>query len=119
MYFLYNAGEYEIVVLRGETELDVDNDNVDVEVRFHNGPRYGATFFTLRNIQLLFEKNKRTGECGQGTYLYATDMIVVEKLNYAIIIETVSDLIIQGELQHAFLLLSSTTEPEKTFELPQ
>ncbi len=32
-------------------DLDMDNDNVDVEVRFEDGRRYIPTFFTIANIR--------------------------------------------------------------------
>ncbi|MCA1596950.1 MAG: hypothetical protein LC772_11075 [Chloroflexi bacterium] len=102
VYLRHNAGEYEILVLVGEDGLDGDNHNFDVEVRFADGSRHTATFFTLRNIQLLMDRHKETGECASGLYFYTTDMIIVEKLTLAAIVETVRDLIAEGDFRFAF-----------------
>lgn len=94
---------YQTIIITGEQKLDPDDDNVDVEVQFHNGTRYVATFFTLKNLQSLFDKNKRTGECAAGLYFYTPDMIVVEKLTPEVIRETICNLIQEGVFTSAFL----------------
>ena len=97
---------YSIHVRHGLKSVDPVNDNVDLEVRFEDGSRYAATFFTLNNLRLLFEKNEQTGECKDGLYLWASDMVIVKKLTEASISETVADLIAQGEFEAAFSELS-------------
>jgi len=64
--------------LGGVAEL---NDNSDVIVTFENGDKYIATFFTYENIESLRQKNQKTGECLNGKYFCATDMILIDKLN--------------------------------------
>lgn len=81
---------------------DPENDNVDVEVTFADGRRFGATFFTLKNIERLFEKNRKTGECGAGLYLWAVNMVLVQELTLRAIERTVDDLLSNGEFEHAF-----------------
>jgi len=84
------------------TEIaDPDDDNVDVHVRLESGERYVATFFTLRNIQGLMDKDKKTGE-GSGKYFWASDMVIVLDLNDATIRKTVEEMIANGEFEHAF-----------------
>jgi hypothetical protein len=95
---------YSIHVL-GAPEWNPAADNVDVEVRFADGRRYGATFFTLGNLERLFEKNRRTGECAGGLYLWAANMIVVDDLSAGTISRTVADLIEQREFDKAFIAL--------------
>ena len=97
---------YSIHVQRGFEGVDADDDNVDLEVRFDDGSRFAATFFTLNNLQSLFEKNKQTGECKGGLYLWASDMVIVQRLSEAIIAETVGELIATGEFEGAFSRLS-------------
>lgn len=99
-----NSSSFQIHIL-GEGARDVANDNVDVEVQLHDGRRFVATFFTLRNLESLFEKNKRSGECRSGTYLWASDMILVEELSKEAIERTVEGLLEDGEFEAAFLLL--------------
>lgn len=94
---------YQTIIFTGEQKLDPDDDNVDVEVQFYNGTRYVATFFTLKNLQSLFNKNKRTGECAAGLYFYTPDMIVVGKLTSEVIRETICNLIQEGVFTSAFL----------------
>ena len=55
------------------------DDNTDVVVTFEDGRKHIATFFTYKNIQTLIDKNKRTGECLNGKYFWASDMILVDE----------------------------------------
>ncbi len=87
---------YQIHILHGIDGVDPIDDNVDVEVRFGSGEKYAATFFTLLNLQRLFEKNSRTGECKDGLYLWASDMI--------------SHLLSEGEFKSALSLLDEEAD---------
>jgi len=94
--------KYTISWVDYEEDLDESNSNLDIHVKFNNGSKYVATFFTLKNIQSLFEKNKKTGECSSGTYFWASDMILITELSSENILKTVQDLIEQGEFEMAF-----------------
>ena len=78
--------------------------NSDVMVSFREGAEWTATFFTYNNIKTLAEKNKRTGECLQGTYFWATDMILVDELSRERIEELVKHFIETGEFESIFTL---------------
>ena len=91
-----------IKIFKGNQELDLTNDNVDVEVIFDNGDRYSATFFTVRNIQFLLDQYKKTGECSYGLYFWASDMIIVENISENTIRDTVFDLLHSGEFYTSF-----------------
>lgn len=78
------------------------DDNLDVEVTFVDGSRFGATFFTLRNVERLFERNRVTGECGGGRYLWASNMILVQELTTEVIGKTVQNLLDSEEFFTAF-----------------
>lgn len=99
--------KFEVRVI-GPQEWDVLDDNIDVEVRFTDGRRYTATFFTLRNIASLFEKNRETGECSNGTYLWASEMILVETLDVSTLVSTVNGLLRDQEFEAAFTRVSKT-----------
>ena len=101
---------YSIHVHHGLDGVDPVEGNVDLEVRFDDGSRYAATFFTLNNLRSLFEKNEQTGECKGGLYLWASDMVIVREITAASISETVADLIAQGEFEGAFSRLWSDAE---------
>lgn len=78
------------------------DENIDVEVVFESGALYVATFFTPENIRGLMEKNRRTGECLGGLYLWASDMIIVERLTRDVVSRAVADLLASGEFESAF-----------------
>ncbi len=100
-----NAVDFELSVL-GVSEWNPADDNVDVEVKFSDGSRFTATFFTVCNIHSLFAKNKITGECSSGKYLWATEMILVERLDRQTMEDTIFGLIRDGEFEDAFTKVS-------------
>jgi hypothetical protein len=102
--------DYSIHVHHGLDGVSPESGNVDLEVRFADGSRYAATFFTLNNLRLLFEKNAQTGECNGGLYLWASDMVIVREISAASISETVADLIAHGEFEGPFSRVSSDAE---------
>ncbi|HJY78729.1 MAG TPA: hypothetical protein VKE95_18960 [Burkholderiales bacterium] len=93
----------------GSRVWSAEDDNVDVEVLFPDGRRFGATFFTLKNLEKLFEKNKKTGECADGLYLWAANMVLVRDLSMGAIERAVDDLIENNELEQAFAELRGGT----------
>ncbi len=102
-YIEIEKENYTITVFAGEKKkLNKKDDNVDVQVKFDNGDLYTATFFTLKNLQTLFNKYKKTGECSSGLYFYCSDMILVENMTIENIEKTISDLINEDELTSAF-----------------
>jgi len=94
--------EYVITVLDHGQRVDLEDDNVDVLVYFADGSKCAATFFTLENIRRLFFKNRTTGECASGKYLWAANMIIVESLDEETIQAAVADLMASGEFARAF-----------------
>ncbi len=78
------------------------NDNSDVIVTFENEEKYIATFFTYKNIEWLKKKNEETGECLNGKYFFATDLILIDRLNREEILKVINDLINQEEFTTAF-----------------
>lgn len=82
-----------------------ENGNVDVELIERDGTRWSATFFTLGSLEALLLKGAITGEGAGGTYVWASDMIVVRALSITVIEATVRDLRSCGEFTSAFHLL--------------
>jgi hypothetical protein len=76
--------------------------NSDVKVTLSDDSEWMATFFTYTNIKVLKEKNQPTGECLSGRYFWATDLILVDLLTRARILEVVEDLIETNEFERAF-----------------
>jgi hypothetical protein len=78
------------------------DDNSDVIVTFTDGQRYVATFFTYDNIKTLTEKNKRTGEQLNGTYFWASDMILVDSVDRDTIEKVIGELIKENSFDQLF-----------------
>ena len=93
--------EFQLKVI-GADKWDIHDDNIDVEVILSDRSRYTATFFTVRNLTTLFEKNRKSGECCDGLYFWACEMIIVERLEKEVLEKTISQLIEDGEFETAF-----------------
>src|SRR5688572_3559438 len=72
---------------------DMADTNVDIEVRLADGSRWSATVFTVDNLRSLMGKWRSTGEYS-GRYVWAPDMIVVDRLW-----ELVDELVAEGLLR--------------------
>ena len=91
--------ELKGTIINGTPEI---NDNTDMIVTFTDGTRYVATFFTYANIEYLRQKNKRTGECLNGRYFWASDMIIVDRINRKEITEIIEHLTKSYEFECVF-----------------
>lgn len=78
------------------------DDNSDVIVTFSDDKKYVATFFTYDNVKTLTEKNKRTGELLSGTYFWASDMILVDRIDRETIEIVIDDLIKENYFDQLF-----------------
>lgn len=78
------------------------DDNVDVYLTFPNGDNYVATFYTLRNIQALMAKDRKSGENCNGLYFWGTGMVIIDHLSEESFRAAAEDLIREGMLEQAF-----------------
>ena len=78
------------------------DDNVDVIVTLSNGKRFVGSFFTYDNIRTLTEKNRRTGELLRGKYFWASDLILIDRVDRESIEAVIEDLIREGSFDTAF-----------------
>ena len=101
-YTIVQHDNYKLTIYSGIAPLDSDNDNVDVQVTFPNGERFSAVFFTLRNIEALMRRYKKTGECADGLYFWASDMMIVERLTEKTICKTIDHLLAEDEFGYVF-----------------
>ncbi len=101
-YTIVQHNDYKLTIYRGIKPLDPDNDNVDVEVTFQNGGSFSAVFFTLQNIETLMKHYKKTGECADGLYFWASDMVIVQHLSEKTICETIDKLLAEDEFESVF-----------------
>lgn len=96
---IWIESEEKGAILGGELET---NDNSDVIVTMQNGEKYVATFFTYKNIEWLRQKNEKTGECLSGKYFWASDLILIDKLNRTEILKVIEDLFNESEFNSVF-----------------
>ena len=101
-YTTVQRDDYQLTIYRGIAPLDPNNDNVDVQVTFPNGESFSAVFFTLQNIDTLMKHCKKTGECANGLYFWASDMMIVQKLTEQTICKTIDNLLVKGEFASVF-----------------
>jgi hypothetical protein len=87
---------------------DVDNfdslcDAVDVILTTKEGKRYSALFRGAKFLNYIFEKNKRTGECANGTYFAtAQNPVEVEEINERNVRIAIDELIENLEMEKHF-----------------
>jgi hypothetical protein len=85
-----------------KSEWDTDNDNTDVVVEFDNGTRWGASFFTYKNISKLIDENRKTGECLNGKYFWSSDMLLIDVVSRERIEEVIKHLIYENKFEFIF-----------------
>jgi hypothetical protein len=78
-----------------EEDLDTKNEYVDLIIN-KEGKEYTGSLITLSYISRLFEKNRKTGENKEGSYLCLPNTIVVNDLENETIRKTLDDLIDKG-----------------------
>ena len=96
------AIEYQLIIFAGAGDPDPVDDNVDVEVRFLDGARWGATFYTPDNLKTLLARWQLTGEYRSGLYFWANWTIIVRRLDRETIEATVEGLLEDDEFESAF-----------------
>lgn len=101
---IWIESEEKGAIIGGEQEA---NDNSDVIVRFADGSKAIATFYTYGNIEFLRQKNKESGECLNGKYFWASNMILVDKITRQTVGEIVNYLLSEDEF---YLVFDKVTE---------
>ena len=91
----------------GLTEPTKD-DNAEVRIELADGRAYSVTFFTLANLETLMARWGRTGECANGLYVWATNMIVVQEITHAVINRVAQDLVETGDIEKIGWLIHSS-----------
>ncbi len=78
------------------------DDNSDVIVTLGDNSKYVATFFTFDNINTLRTKNQKTGECLGGKFFWASDMLLIDKIERKEITDVIDELIRTKEFELIF-----------------
>lgn len=82
-----------------QSPVDHFDCNSDVIFELNDGSKWVATFFTYKNIETLRKKNQLTGECLNGTYFCATDMILISEMSEKIIKAVLDEMISNDEIE--------------------
>ena len=81
-----------------QNSVDRFDCNSDVIFELNDGSKWVATIFTYQNIETLRKKNQLSGECLDGTYFCATDMILVSEISEKIIKAILQELLLRNEI---------------------
>jgi len=76
--------------------------NSDVTVEMDDGTSWSATFFTYSNIDTLRRENAEAGECLNGAYFWATDIVLIDELSRDRVTEVVDHLLQVDEFELIF-----------------
>lgn len=96
------ADGFRLAVLVGTGTIPVADDNFDVEVALADGTRWGATVFTLENLDRLMRQGELSGDCSGGLYVWADRMIVMRTITLEALVKVTQDLLQTGEFASAF-----------------
>lgn len=89
-------------------EWDPKDCNSDVIVTVEGKGRWVATFFTYENIKALARKNRESGECLNGSYFWASDLVLIDELTRTKVEEVVAHMIAEDEFEMAFKFSSDS-----------
>lgn len=107
---------YKVIIMH--QVQDIENDNIDVEVRFPDQTRYSATLVTLKNIQELMTNYQKTGECNYGQYFWCSNIFIIRDLREETILEAIQSLIDEDEFTQAFDLLENADDYDYWLDEP-
>ncbi len=85
----------------GEEKINPNNESVDLIVN-KMGKKYTGTLMTLNYLNNIFNKNKETGECANGSYFCMERLVIVNDLKKETIKKTLDGLIETGEFKDYF-----------------
>lgn len=84
-----------------ETQDPVDrfDCNSDVIFELSDGSKWAAAFFTYKNIETLRKKNQRSGECLNGVFFCAADMILISEMTEEIIQAVLEEILSEDAIE--------------------
>lgn len=94
-------------IIGGNTEI---NDNSDVIVTLKDKSQFIASFFTYQNISFLVKRYEKSGESLNGKYFFASDMILIKRLNRTEIENVIKDLLIDLSFESVFRKIDIRTK---------
>lgn len=88
-----------IEILETQEPIDYFDCNSDVIFEVNDGSKWAVTFFTYKNIETLRKKNQLTGECLNGTYFCATNMILISEISEKIVKSVLQEILSKDDLE--------------------
>lgn len=95
-----------------DSDWDPADEATDVIVTFDDGARWVATFVAYAHVRTLVERNRESGACLSGRYLWATDLVLAEDVRRATIEAVVADLLADGGFDSAFTPLDDDDDDD-------
>ncbi|MFL5574506.1 MAG: hypothetical protein ACJ79S_00825 [Gemmatimonadaceae bacterium] len=86
----------------GEGAWDPADEASDVVVTFGDGERWVASFVAYGHVPTLAARNRESGDCLGGRYLWASDLVLVDRIDRPTVEAVVADLIRDGGFESAF-----------------
>lgn len=88
-----------IEILDTQDSIDYYDCNSDVVFELSDNSKWVATFFTYKNIETLRKKNQLTGECLNGIYFCATDMVLISEISETVVKSVLQEMLAHDEIK--------------------
>lgn len=108
-YVVIEGGGWVVRLLVGEGDAGLLSP-CDFEVEATGLGRYVGVVATLEQLDELMAEWRLTGECLAGTYLWIKNLVVVERLEPALVADVVADLIRTGEIEGALQAVDEASD---------
>lgn len=89
----------EVRILDAIERADDLSGFVDVHVHLDDGRRFTGLFGTLTDVQAAMDRYRSSGECLDGRYFWAAQLVLVDRANVETIVAVVEDLAHSGEME--------------------
>lgn len=97
-------------------DWDPADEATDVIVTFADGARWVATFVAYAHVPTLVARNRESGACLAGRYLWATDLVLAADVRRATVEAVVADLLTDGGFDSAFTPLEDDADDDDAVE---
>jgi hypothetical protein len=107
-YYRVRTGALEMLFLPDPNEALDEVCNVDAEVRLPDGSRWGATIFTVAEVERLMTRWAGTGEALNGRYFWCSDGLIVKEPGVLPMAKVIMGLLDNGEFHQVLQRLDDS-----------
>ncbi|MFH1425132.1 MAG: hypothetical protein ABIG28_00165 [archaeon] len=93
------------LVWHSSEPIDSKKEVVEVRLTTKDGTERSSNYVTRKFLDWVFKKNRKTGECAQGSYFAMPGMVVVDEINETTTKEIIKEMIKNREVEKYFLPL--------------